>query len=757
MSLRFKLLTPFLCFFLLAGAFLYLIWLPDHLTGKVEARRAAETAYLDLLATALMPALISGDLAQVHGTLDDVMTRRREWRAVLLTDPQGRPLYPLGGLSAEPPPGLEWLVRSIERRATRYGTLKAGVDISAAVAAEIQDVETLALLLGAALAVVSLLCFVFLEMKVTRPLHALGMAADAIAGGDYEAKLPPVTPWRDDEMSRFAAAFDRMRQILAERRQALEESERRLSAVIENAVDGVITIDGTGTVERFNRAAEAIFGYPRAEVVGRNLSMLMPEPHRGRHDGYLAAYFAGGRRKIVGKRREVTGQRLDGTHVPLRLAVGEVRLAAETIFVGGVQDITAEKALEAELIQHRDHLQALVNEQTADLMAAKEAAEAASKAKSAFLANMSHEIRTPMNGVIGLTDLLLTTELSEIQRDYLNNIRYSAHALLDIINDVLDLSKIEANRIELETVPFDIRELLEKTAPVISHQCDEKGIALSVTTDPAVSSAVKGDPGRVRQILVNLLSNAVKFTEAGRITVRMTADTPKRDGDTERVPLILSVADTGIGIPPEKLEAIFESFSQADGSTTRRFGGTGLGLSISRRLAGLMGGTLTVTSTPGEGTRFEVTLPLEILQKTELPRPAGPVEEPPTVEPVCHGRILVAEDNPVNMLVIRSLMTRMGFDVIEAEDGQKALDIYESRPVSLIFMDIHMPALDGFEVTRRIRESETGDNRVPIVALTADAMTEDRDRCLAAGMDFYLSKPFTPEDVETVLRHFGLC
>ena len=380
MSLRFKLLTPFLCFFLLAGAFLYWIWLPDYLTEKVKTRRAAETAYLDLLAAALMPALISGDLAQVHGTLDDVMSRRREWRAVLLSDPEGRPLYPLGGLSAETPPDLEWLVRPIERRSTRYGTLKAGVDISASVADEIRDVETLTLLLGAALAVVSFLCFIFLELKVTRPLHTLGMAADAIAGGDYEAELPPVKPLRDDEMSRFAAAFDRMRRMLAERQQALEESEQRLSAVIENAVDGVITIDGTGTVDRINRAAETIFGYTRSEVMGRNISMLMPEPHRSRHDGYLTAYFVEGRRRIVGKRREVEGQRRDGTLVPLRLAVGEVRLATETIFVGGVQDITAEKALEAELVQHRDHLQTLVDDRTADLVTAKEAAEAASKA-----------------------------------------------------------------------------------------------------------------------------------------------------------------------------------------------------------------------------------------------------------------------------------------------------------------------------------------------------------------------------------------
>jgi len=381
----------------------------------------------------------------------------------------------------------------------------------------------------------------------------------------------------------------------------------------------------------------------------------------------------------------------------------------------------------------------------AELRCQKDAADRANQAKSAFLAMMSHELRTPMNGVLGMAHALGGTSLDAQQRDWLKIIEKSGKGLMVVLNDILDLSKIEAGRIELEQADFDLREPVERAADLWRTAASEKGLALQVEIPPDAPRFVIGDSTRIRQILLNLLSNAVKFTNAGGIHLSVSVEPVDSDG---RHAMRIQVSDTGGGIAPEAAERLFQPFVQEDASVSRRFGGTGLGLSISRSLARLMDGDLTYESELGSGTTFTLSLRLPEGKAA----PASCVAEPARADDLPPVRVLVAEDNPANQAVIGALLGGLGAGATVVSDGAQALEALQTGAFDLVLMDIHMPVMDGVTAVAAIRSGTAGAAALPVVALTADAMAGDRERYLKAGFNDHLAKPIDPEQLVTMLN-----
>ncbi|MFC1833333.1 response regulator [Thermodesulfobacteriota bacterium] len=653
--------------------------------------------------------------------------------------------------------------------------------------------------------------------------------------------------------------------------EALVRSEERVRSMVENVLDGIITINCDKIVQTFNPGAERVFGYDASEVVGRNVKMLVPEPDHSRHDRYVDNYLKTGKAKVIGIGREVTGLRKDGTTFPMELAVSEMRIANEIHFISTIRDITERKLAEAELVK------------------AREVAESANRAKSDFLAVMSHEIRTPINGIMGMTELALDTDLSSDQRDYLLLVKASADSLLGIVNNILDFSKIESGRLELESIDFNLPARMEKLVSTMAPQAHQKGVELVCAIADDVPEIVVGDWGRLRQVVVNLVGNGIKFTEKGEVILGVRTESRGSDSAILR----FSVRDTGVGIPADKQDQIFEAFAQADASTTRRFGGTGLGLAISSKLIEILGGKLWLESEPNRGSTFRFTTPVrldrragqigkgpdkmvlegmpvlvvddnetnrlvltEMLQRWNMvpsavdsatsaldkldkastenkpfavavidgmmpdmdgyqlvqlikrdPRLAGlgiimltssnTPDEPSRcrelgvdahlTKPAGRSRlldalldvvndnaistdrqaidtdglsfrgseglsILVAEDNRVNAKLAKLLLEKGGHTVVIAENGRVGLEILKQEKIDLIFMDVQMPEMDGLEATAAIRAAEQGStDHIPIVAMTARAIKGDREMCLQAGMDYYVSKPIRPADLQDAI------
>jgi PAS domain S-box-containing protein len=393
-------------------------------------------------------------------------------------------------------------------------------------------------------------------------------------------------------------------------------------------------------------------------------------------------------------------------------------------YVGTLVDVTAVVLAEAAVAEARDR------------------AVEASRLKSDFIANISHEIRTPLNGVLGLTQILAETSLDPKQQSYVDTIRRAGDDLLQLLNDVLDLSKVEAGAMRAETVTFDPVHLVRSTAQLFEPNAECRGLALEVNIPDDLVTSASGDPTRIRQVLSNLVSNAIKFTDRGHVTVTAAQEPHGVDG----IQLRVTVADSGIGISAEHQEAIFEPFAQGDSSTTRRFGGSGLGLSISRRLVEMLGGRLTVESKPGLGSSFTMWVPLARACPVVVAAVATTSDH--AVMPL---RILVVEDNAINQLVLQTMLSNLGHHVELAENGGEAVGLVEEHTYDVILMDCQMPVMDGYAATAAIRTLPGDAGRTPIVALTASAMPADKQRCLDAGMDDYLSKPVNQSDLVTTM------
>ena len=524
-------------------------------------------------------------------------------------------------------------------------------------------------------------------------------------------------------------AIGQLHQEISERQlieQELRLSESKLNSIFASVPEAIVVADARGRIVQCNVATAEIFGFLPQELEGQNINVLMQPQERQTHDEYLRAYEKTGTKRLLNQPRIVQGMRKDGTLFPVRVTVKETRVDDAHFFIGVIQDFTA--------IQNAQDL----------LVDAKNKAEQANRMRGEFLANMSHEIRTPMNGILGMTELAMSTNDSQAQKEYLSLARDSASHLLHIINQILDFSKIEAGALELEELTVCPAQLIRHTARSLDQLAHAQGVVLRVNHDPALPDLVWMDPVRVRQVLTNLIGNAIKFTEDGTVTVDSKVQVGEKSGT---VTLHISVTDTGIGFDAARAEALFSPFTQADGSITRSFGGTGLGLAITRSLMQLMGGEVSASSQQGQGACFTITFPVRCVTETSADTVVSgalphEVDAQPSMRPMS---VLLVEDHEINRKLAQIMLQRMGHQFVLASDGQQALDCLDKEHFDVVLLDVMMPVMDGLTALRIWREREIERNlpRTTVLMVTAHAMTGDRERFMAAGADGYVSKPMS--------------
>jgi PAS domain S-box-containing protein len=558
------------------------------------------------------------------------------------------------------------------------------------------------------------------------------------------ARVPVVPKERAEEITRLYAQLAGM---LADKGQARRDAFLR--QILDTSSVAIFLVDKTGRITQANRRMAEMFGRGIDELVGSEYVSLVDPAEREIGRQKMLALLAS---EIPTVSLDRLYCRADGSQFWGHLTGRRFRDAngEEIGLLGVIADIDERKRAEAELDRYRHHLEDLVAERTAALSVAKEAAEGANRAKSTFLANMSHELRTPLNAIIGMTALARRRAVDPKQADQLAKASQASEHLLAVINDILDISKIEAERMSLERIEFRLGGVLENLHSLLDGKAREKGLTLAIEIAPELAGRVLGgDPLRLGQILLNLAGNAIKFTRAGRVVVR--ARLAGEDGQEATVRF--EVADTGIGIAAADRDRLFHAFEQADGSTTRKYGGTGLGLAISRRLVEMMGGEIGVDSAPGRGSTFWFTVRLAVpgADRDVPPAPLSDLSAETRLRERHAGRrVLLVEDEPINQEVSRDLLEEAGLTVDLAADGRAAVDMAGASDYALILMDIQLPLMNGIDATRAIR-ALPGRAQVPILAMTANAFDEDRRLCLEAGMNDHVAKPVDPATLCAIL------
>ncbi len=578
------------------------------------------------------------------------------------------------------------------------------------------------------MAVVLIADMLMISLLIVRPVTALTQYAESIASGDLGSVLSYKS---ENEIGTLANSLRYMLQVLHERIDT-RENMARFVALISNSDAGIVITDKNGNITDWSAGAEGMLGFTRAELIGKTLHYCTPEEEHKRIDEVHSVLKNGEHITSL----DTIRLHRDGHHVNCACSWTPV-FDDDREFSGSVavfHDVTEKKQMERALEE-----------------AAHQALEA-SRAKAAFLANMRHEIRTPLNGVIGFAELAMDDDgVSDSTKDFLTKIKSSADGLLEIVNDILDISKVEAGRMELEHIPFDLPEILAKCRIIVEPKALEKNIDIYFYSEPVANGRLAGDPTKLRQAILNLLSNAVKFTNHGIVKLTAVAEDSGEDGKTA---VRFEVMDSGIGMDEAQLARIFEPFSQADSSTTRKYGGTGLGLSLTKSLVELMGGELKVESQPGLGSRFYFTLLFDAVAAGD----DAAATEAPTIlkKPAFKGEVLVCEDNRTNQEVIVNHLLRVGLSPTVAVNGMEGLTLAVERlsrgsPFDLVFMDVHMPVMDGIESAHRMLKAGVTQ---PIIALTANALSTDHEKYISSGMADYLSKPFTSQELwGCLLRH----
>jgi protein-histidine pros-kinase len=568
----------------------------------------------------------------------------------------------------------------------------------------------------------------FLKNPSVRAMGAgLELAARRKDGSEFPVDIS-LSPLETEEGLLVSAAV----RDITERKRA----EAKFQGLLESAPDAIVVMGSDGLIRLVNRQTEVLFGYSRSELIGEPVERLIPERLAGHHPDLRSGFFSAPSVRAMGANLELAARRKDGSEFPVDISLAPLETEEGVLVSAAVRDVTERKRAEAKLREREEQL-----------AAARDQALEASRLKSQFLANMSHEIRTPMNGVLGMAELILTGPLPPEQRSRILNLKESGESLLTIINDILDFSKMEAGKLELEEVDFNLPAAADSVLALLSSQAKAKGLALELAIDPDVPTWVRGDAVRLRQILLNLTGNGIKFTSEGGVTLAIAPA-----GSRVR----FTVKDTGMGIDPAAKARLLEPFSQGDASTTRRFGGTGLGLAICRQLIDLMGGSLDFTSEPGRGSSFwfEVALqeaggPGDVEPGSGAGLRPSPVSRPEAAGG--EGRILLVDDVSINRVVGQGLLESLGYEVDTVVSGAEAIARLERRPYTAVLMDCLMPEMDGYETTRRIRALSPPAADTPIIALTAAAMSGDRELCLASGMDDYISKPLDVVSLQEAL------